>query len=65
MCFDAKEKSMTGWRKNEKVQIKDEEHTDRPKIFFEDLPVHAQETIIDLIVSIIENKRCDSKKENK
>ena len=27
------------------------------KIYIEDLPAHAQEAIIDLIVSIIKNKR--------
>jgi len=30
---------------------------DKPEIYFEDLPAPAQETIIDLIVSIIKNKQ--------
>ena len=41
----------------EKSEIKDEK-----EIYFEDLPAHTQEAIIDLIVSIIKNK---SQRDNK
>ena len=47
-----------------KAEINNEERTDKSKIIFEDLPVPAQETIIDLIVSIIKNKRLGLKKGN-
>jgi len=32
------------------------ENSDSEKLFFEDLEPHAQEVLIDLIVSIIENR---------
>jgi len=37
--------------------MKKTEITDEDKIYFEDLPAPAQEAIVDLIVSIIKNKR--------
>ena len=37
--------------------VENPETTGENKIYFEDLPAPAQETIIDLIVSIIKNKQ--------
>lgn len=39
------------------------ETTDEDKIYFEDLPAHAHETIIDLIVPIIKNKQREQEAE--
>jgi len=44
------------------MRIEKPEMEDEKEIYFEELPAHTQEAIIDLIVSIIKNK---SQRDNK
>ena len=43
-------------KKDGSITIEGYENRDMPKMDFEDLPYRAQEAIVDLIASIIENK---------